>query len=308
VSAPARELVVVGAGPAGVSAALWARSRDLDVLVLEAEARPGGQLHAIHFEPREIAGWPSGDGPALADVYARQLATSGIAVRHGARVRALEPDAGRALGLALEGGGRIEARAVLVATGARRRTLGVPGEREFEGRGVSASATRDRAALAGRAVVVVGGGDAAFENALLLAGLGCDVTVLVRGAPRARREFRERLAAEPRARVLEATRMLEVTGGERVSGVRVAGPGGERRLACDAVVVKAGVVPQTAWCREALVHDSDGYLRVDDRLATSRPGVWAAGDVVRPLLPSVPVAAGHGALAAAAIRLALRGD
>jgi thioredoxin reductase (NADPH) len=308
VSAPARELVVVGAGPAGVSAALWARSRDLDVLVLEAEARPGGQLHAIHFEPREIAGWPSGDGPALADVYARQLATSGIAVRHGARVRALEPDAGRALGLALEGGGRIEARAVLVATGARRRTLGVPGEREFEGRGVSTSATRDRAALAGRAVVVVGGGDAAFENALLLAGLGCDVTVLVRGAPRARREFRERLAAEPRARVLEATRMLEVTGGERVSGVRVAGPGGERRLACDAVVVKAGVVPQTAWCREALAHDADGYLRVDDRLATSRAGVWAAGDVVRPLLPSVPVAAGHGALAAAAIRLALRGD
>jgi thioredoxin reductase (NADPH) len=308
VSAPARELVVVGAGPAGVSAALWARSRDLDVLVLEAEARPGGQLHAIHFEPREIAGWPSGDGPALADVYARQLATSGIAVRHGARVRALEPDAGRALGLALEGGGRIEARAVLVATGARRRTLGVPGEREFEGRGVSTSATRDRAELAGRAVVVVGGGDAAFENALLLAGLGCDVTVLVRGAPRARREFRERLAAEPRARVLETTRMLEVTGGERVSGVRVAGPGGERRLACDAVVVKVGVVPQTAWCREALAHDADGYLRVDDRLATSRAGVWAAGDVVRPLLPSVPVAAGHGALAAAAIRLALRGD
>ncbi len=307
-SAPARELVVVGAGPAGVSAALWARSRDLDVLVLEAEARPGGQLHAIHFEPREIAGWPSGDGPALADVYARQLATSGIAVRHGARVRALEPDAGRALGLALEGGGRIEARAVLVATGARRRTLGVPGEREFEGRGVSTSATRDRAELAGRAVVVVGGGDAAFENALLLAGLGCDVTVLVRGAPRARREFRERLAAEPRARVLETTRMLEVTGGERVSGVRVAGPGGERRLACDAVVVKVGVVPQTAWCREALAHDADGYLRVDDRLATSRAGVWAAGDVVRPLLPSVPVAAGHGALAAAAIRLALRGD
>ncbi len=307
-SAPGPELVIVGAGPAGVSAALWARSRDLDVLVLEAAPRVGGQLHAIHFEPLEIAGWPAGEGPALADVHARQLAARGVPVRLGARVRALEAEPGRPPRLVLADGARIEARAVLAASGARRRTLGVPGERELEGRGVSTSATRDREALAGRAVVVVGGGDAAHENALLLAGLGCDVTLLVRRAPRARREFRQRLAAEPRARVLEATRVLEVTGRDRVSGVRVAGPGGERRLGCDAVVVKVGVEPGTGWCRDALDHDADGYLRVDGRLATSHAGVWAAGDVVRPLLPSVPVAVGHGALAAAAIRLALRGD
>lgn len=305
-TSPGRELVIVGAGPAGVSAALWAKARNLDVLVLEAEPRPGGQLRHVHFEPREIAGWLAGDGEALADAYARQLAERGLPVRYGAHVRSLT--AGESLTLGLDHGERLRSRAVLVATGVRRRRLEVPGETELEGRGVSYSATRDRAALAGRAVVVVGGGDAAFENAALLAAIGCDVTVLVRGEPRARREFRERLAREPRVRVLERTRVARLIGGERVRAVGVSGPDGERELPCEAVVIKVGAVPATEWCRDVLAHDREGYLRVDDGLATSCPGVWAAGDVVRPLLPSVPVAAGQGALAVAAIVSALHRD
>ena len=301
---PARELVVVGAGPAGVSAALWARSRNLDVLVLEIGSGPGGQLHQIHFEPREIAGWLSGGGHALASAYARQLAETGVPVRYGAAAQALGLLDGPALHLT--SGERVRARAVLVATGARRRLLGVPGEREFEDRGVSYSATRDRDGLAGRDAVVVGGGDAAAENALLLAALGGHITLLARDALRARVEFRSRLAREPLIRVVEHTRVLEIAGGDRVQQLRVHGPGGEQVIACDAVVVKVGVVPNTEWCRESLAHDDEGYLRVDSRLATSAPGVWAAGDVVRPLLPSVPVATGHGALAVAAIRAALR--
>jgi thioredoxin reductase len=304
VSEPVRELVVVGAGPAGVSAALWARSRNLDVLVLELGSGPGGQLHQIHFEPREIAGWLTGGGHALASAYARQLAEAGVLVRYGAEAQSLGVRDG--LVLHLTNGERVSARAVLVATGTRRRLLGVPGEREFEDRGVSHSATRDRDALAGRDTVVVGGGDAAVENALMLAELGGRITLLARGALRARAEFRDRLSREPRIRVIEHTRVLEITGGDRVERVRVSGPEGEQALACEAVVVKVGVVPNTEWCRESLAHDAEGYLLVDARLATSVPGVWAAGDVVRPLLPAVPVATGHGALAVAAIRAALR--
>ena len=302
---PARELVVVGAGPAGVSAALWARSRNLDVLVLETGSGPGGQLHQIHFEPREIAGWLTGGGRALASAYARQLAEAGLPVRYGAEARSL--GVGDELALHLTSGERVRARAVLVTTGARRRRLEVPGEREFEDRGVSYSATRDRDALAGRDVVVVGGGDAAVENALMLASLGGHIVLLARGALRARAEFRERLSREPHIRVAEHTRVREIAGRDRVERVRVSGPGGEQVLACEVVVVKVGVVPNTEWCRESLAHDPEGYLRVDDRLATSVPGVWAAGDVVRPILPCVPVATGQGALAVAAIRAALRG-
>ena len=97
-------------------------------------------------------------------------------------------------------------------------------------------------------------------------------------------------------------------GREAVTGLKLLGPGGERELACEGVVVKVGVVPNTEWCRAALAHDGQGYLSVDDRLATAVPGVWAAGDVTRPLRMSVAGALGQGSLAAAAIRRSLRGD
>ena len=300
-----RELLILGAGTAGVSAALWARSLHLDLQVLEARPEPGGQLLHVHFHPREIAGVLEGDGRAIAASYAQQLAESGIPVRYGVRADALE--LGERPTLVLSDQSRATASALLIACGARRRTLAVPGERELEDHGLSYSATRDRDQFAGRNVVVVGGGDAAFENALLLTAAGCEVTLLARGSVRARREFRERLGQEPRAHVLEHTQVMAVLGDSIVRAVRVRDASGERELACAGVVVKLGVVPNTEWCRDQLAHDADGYISVDARFAASARGVWAAGDVVRPLRASVPVAAGHGALAAAAIRAALRG-
>ena len=195
-----RELVIVGAGPAGVSAALRARELDLEPLVLEAAATPGGQLLHVYFEPHDIAGAIPGDGPAIARSYARSLAERGIELRPGAEARSLEPASEPRLVLA--SGERLAARAILVACGVRRRRLDVPGERELEDRGLSFSATRDRERLAGRTVAVVGGGDAACENALLLADAQCDVTLIARDrlrAPRVRRP-RRGLAAGPRAR------------------------------------------------------------------------------------------------------------
>ncbi len=302
-----RELIIVGAGPAGVSAALWAKSLHLEVALIEGAEAPGGQLFQVHFHPRELPGLEAGDGRAIAASYARQLAEAGIPARYGVRAEALELGATPVVRLA--GGERAACRVLLIACGARRRKLDVPGEAEFAERGVSDSATRDRDQLAGKRVVVAGGGDAAFENALLLLGAGCEVTLVTRGSVRARPEFRDRLAAEPRAQVLEHTRVLAVEGDARVRAVRVALPAGPdigTLLECEGVVVKLGVVPNTEWCRQVLAHDEEGYLRVDPAFATSAPGVWAAGDVVRPALASVPVAAGHGALAVAAIRTALR--
>jgi len=121
-----------------------------------------------------------------------------------------------------------------------------------------------------------------------------------------RREFRERVAAEPRITVRERTSVVQVLGDDHVRAVRVRGGAGEEEIACDAVVVKIGVRPNTEWCAGALACDREGWIQVDPTLATSRPGVWAAGDVVRPALSGVAVAAGQGALAVAAIRAALR--
>ena len=300
----AHELVIVGAGPAGISAALWARSHEMPPLVLESEPGPGGQLLHVYFEPHDLAGMPPGDGQTIAARYQKQLADSGVTVRYGAVVRSLAV-APRLL-LTLADGEQLSPRALLIATGARRRRLDVPGEREFEDRGVSFSATRDRERLAGRAVAVVGGGDAAAENALMLADAGCEVTLIARGALRARPAFRERVAADPRVRVLVHTRVSRVLGDTQVTGLELESPTGSSRLACAGVVIKVGVVPNTEWCREALPHDDEGYLRVDEGFATGVPGVWAAGDVVRPAVLSAAVAVGEGVLAAAAIRRALR--
>ena len=298
----ALDLLVIGAGPAGVSAALWARSLDLSVRVLEAGAAAGGQLHQIHFEPVNFAGSAAGAGPALAARLADQLEACGADVRFGVRVVLLEPAAAAVRDAA---GERHEARAVLIATGARRRTLDVPGERELEGRGVSYSATQDRERFTGEDVLVVGGGDAAYENALLLAEVDCRVTLAVRGLPRARPRFREQVGRDRRIEVLEQTRVAAIAGEERVATVRLEGRDGAWDLPVAGVVIKAGIVPNTEWCRDAVELDDQGWIRVDDRHGTSHPRVWAVGDATRPEPLGLSVATGQGAMAVAAMRAAV---
>ncbi len=304
-----RDLLIVGAGPAGISAALWARSFGLDVGLVDAAPTPGGQLHRVHFHPPAVPGFEAGDGPALAAACTRQLDRAEVTWRGGFEATSL-----RAAGagepwphVSFGGGEALPARAVLVATGVRRRRLGVPGEREFEGRGVSFSATRDQARLAGHPVVVVGGGDAAFENALLLAAAGSEVDLVVRREPRARPEFRERVAAEARIRLHTGRRVTAILGGDSVTSVRLEADGAASELATRGVVIKIGVLPNSEWCRGVLKTDADGYVLTDARLGTSAAGIWAAGDIVRPSPPSIAVAMGQGAQAAAAIHRELRG-
>lgn len=303
------ELVIVGAGPAGVSAALWARTQGLSFTMIEGAPAPGGQLHHVHFRPREIPGIADRDGPAIAAAYGEQLGGLAIAVRYDTVAVGLEPAArdGAMPGVVTSSGERFEAGAVLIATGVRRRHLDVPGEREFEGRGVSYSATRDRAGFAGRDTIVVGGGDAAFENALLLAEVGCGVTIAVRGAPRAREEFRERVASDHRIRLLDGTRVVRIVGDSRMRTVALDGPKGPFDLPAEGMVIKVGSIPNSEWCRTVLDHDPEGYLEVDAQMRSSMPRVWAAGDVVRPAVFAITVAEGAGALAVADIRATLRG-
>jgi thioredoxin reductase (NADPH) len=299
------DLVIVGAGPAGISAALWARQLGLEALLLEAAPEPGGQLHLIHYEPVDFAGSVPGRGAEIAAAMAGQLQRAGIEIEREAVALGLEVSGGLPAVLTADGR-RLEGAAVLVATGARRRHLGVPGEREFEGRGVSYSATRDREQLVGRRVAVIGGGDSAFENALILADAGSAVTLISRGSPRARAEFRERVAQQPGIEHLERARVTSILGNDRVEAVCVESRRGAREVATEGVVVKIGMTPNTEWCAATLDLDPAGFVRVDEMLRTSAPRIWAAGDVTRPTRPSLAMAIGLGAQALAAIRAVLR--
>jgi thioredoxin reductase (NADPH) len=293
----------VGAGPAGISAALWARTFGFEPLLIESGGRPGGQLLRVHFEIANLPGRVTGTGEAIAARCEQQLAAAHVPVLTG--VEAVDLD-DREPCVITRAGEPLVARAIVIATGLRRRRLQVPGERELEGRGVSYSATADRAQLAGRDVVVVGGGDAAFENALILAQAGCRVGLIVRGAVRARTEFRERVAEERRIERLDGAAVRAVVGHDHVTAVRIEDGAGTWERPTEAVVVKIGNVPNTEWCPR-LARDEEGYLRVNASLRTSHPRVWAVGDVTRPAVFAASVAIGQGALALEAVRGALRG-
>jgi thioredoxin reductase (NADPH) len=298
-----RDLIIVGAGPAGVSAALWARSLELEPLVLERAGRTGGQLHLIHFALRNVAGSVGLTGAELA----ARMTPSGpppFDLRLGAEVTSIDPDRGA---VHLADGAVLETRALLIAAGARRRRLDAASAERLTGHGVSYSATRDRARFAGRTMLVVGGGDAAYENALILADAGCPVTLVVRGAPRARREFRERVASRATISVRERARVLEVLGEDQVTGARIERPDGVESVVCEGIVVKIGMAPNSEPYRSALETDREGYLVVDPALRTRHRQVWAAGDITRPAPSGIPVAWGQGARAAVAIRAALTG-
>ena len=297
------DTLIVGAGAAGLSAALWLRDFGLDALLIEESPRPGGQLHEIHAPiPNYLAthGW---DGARLAGAALSDARLAGLSILVGARVTRIsargrwidreEDDAG--------GEARLHARALVLATGLRRRSLGVPGEAELTGRGVSHSANRDRERFAERPVVVVGGGTAAVEDALLCAEVGSEVTLLHRsGTFRARADFLERARAHPAIRIVQNAVVTGVEGSDAVEGVTYRARRGraESRVACSGVFVRIGWEPRTELVRDQLRCDRAGYLRVGASGVTSAPWVFAAGDVCAPNSPSIANAVGQGAAVA----------
>jgi thioredoxin reductase (NADPH) len=295
--APDQEIIILGSGPAGLAAAVYAARADRKPLVL-AGPDPGGQVTLTDII-ENYPGFP--DGTQGADLYSL---FQNQAERFGARVdfsSAIEVDlAVRPFRVAADSG-RFQAKALIVATGASPRRLGIPGESEFSGKGVSYCATCDGAFFRGKNVLVVGGGDSALEEGIFLTRFASQVTIIHRRKElRAGKILQTRAEKNPKIRFLLETIVEEIRGPDRVQSVALRGVSSGKAdvLPADGVFIFVGHDPNTSLFRGRLDMDEKGYLRVDERMRTSVAGVFAAGEAADPNFRQVATSAGMGVAAA----------
>ncbi|HZH32768.1 MAG TPA: NAD(P)/FAD-dependent oxidoreductase [Pyrinomonadaceae bacterium] len=292
------DAIIIGAGASGLSAALWCEELGLDVLLLEAGAEVGGQLLRVYNPINNYLGLRAANGRELRDIFAAQIAEAEFDLWTETEIESVDVRARR---IVLRSGEELRAIGLVLATGVRRRRLGIPGEAELAGRGVFDSVMRDREQLAGMDVCVVGGGDAAAENALLLAEVCPTVTLVHRGKRlSARAEFVERLRSEHCITIFTESEAQRIIGAERVEAIEILRCGAIKpfQMAVGGVLVRVGVEPNDELFRGQLEQDERGYALITSEQETSVENVFAVGDISNPLSPTISSAAGAGATAA----------
>ena len=295
------DIIIIGAGPAGLSAARWCDELGLDTLVLEQNEEVGGQLLSVHNTIENYLGVRAANGRELRDRFVAQTQASDFDLWTNAELERVDLKARR---IQLQSGEELQSIAIIIATGLRRRRLGIPGETEFQGRGLIESGTRDREQFAGKDVCVIGGGDAAAENALLLAEVCPTVTLIHRGRKmRARREFTEQLHTNRCLTVFPESIVRRIIGTERVEAVEIERGGAIKpfEMAVQGVLIRIGWEPNTNLIAGQLELDERGYVIVGSQQETSVANVFAIGDVANPLAPTIAGAVGAGATAAKVI-------
>ena len=294
------KLIIIGSGPAGLTAAIYAARAELKPLLLAGEM-PGGLLTQTS-EVENFPGFPEGiNGSELMSRMQQQAERFGVRVEYE-QVDSVTLSDGGPQRLRLADGRKLEAEALIVSTGAAPRYLGLPSEEKFRNRGVSACATCDGAFFRDVPVVVVGGGDSAAEEATFLTHFASKVYLIHRRHElRASKIMVDRVLTNPKIEVVWDSVVEEITGDKELDGVRVRNvvTGAERRIDCRGYFAALGHVPNTALFKGVVELDEQGFIRLfEDSSRTSLRGVFAAGDCADHVYRQAITAAGMGCCAA----------
>lgn len=291
------DLIIVGGGPAGLTAAIYAGRGGLKTAVIESMV-PGGQA-ALTERIENYPGFPDGiSGFELMNAFYKQ------ALNHGAEF-IFEPvinmELNNTIKKVVTDKQTLETHALIIAAGSKPRSLGAKGEKLFQGRGVSYCATCDGAFYKNKKVAVVGGGNAAVEEAVYLTKFASEVTIIHR-----RKEFRafhtavERAKNNPKIKFKLGYVVEEIIGNEKVEKVKLKNVenGTEEELSVEGIFIYIGTEPNTKFAANYFETDERGYIKTDNLLRTNIRGVFAAGDIRQTPLRQVATAVGDGALAA----------
>lgn len=292
------DVAIVGAGPAGLTAAMYAGRQGLATAVLAGSI--GGQIMWAHAVENFI-GWQPLSGAELIERFREHVSRFDVDCFEGNLVNAIAPAADGTFEVFTREGLRISARSVIIASGKAPNRLAIPGEQELVGRGVSYCATCDAAFFTGKPVAVIGPGESAADAALQLTALGAGPVALVnRAAIKAPEAVLRRIAEDPGITVFSG-KPVRIEGADRVEALVLETNDGEERLAVEGVFVELGSIGADEFALGLVNVNDKGEIEIDKAGATSTPGVYAAGDVTDEFGKQVITAAGQGARAAMAV-------
>lgn len=295
------EVLILGGGVAGITAGIWSADLGMSSAIIDRGTQLGGQLLNV-FNP--ISNYPGANfanGEEMRDRLVQQLQDRKVDLLLNSEV--VEIDVERRH-VRLADGESISAEALIIATGVRRRKLGVRGENEFCGRGMLDSGAKNPTRVENRRVIVVGGGDAALENAIILSQHAQSVLLVHRRAEfSARNEFVSKVLNDEKIEVAFNSEVAEFVGTDQLNGAEMKdkASGAERTIKADFALIRIGFEPNSELFRESVKCDESGYVIVDRDCRTSVSNIYAIGDICRPKSQTLASAAGDGIASAVAL-------
>ncbi|MDP1382063.1 NAD(P)/FAD-dependent oxidoreductase [Priestia megaterium] len=295
------DVLIIGGGPAGISAAVWCKRLGVDCLLLEEQAQLGGQLFTIYNEIIDYPGIQAENGIEMQRKMVQHFIDMGCLYEVNTKVISIDERSKTVKVKQQETEKEISYTYLILATGSSQRKLGVPGEQQMIDRGEVYSASADGERLKGKTVALIGGGDRAFEGAHLLASKAKEVYLIHRSTHfKAREQYVEKVLSDPGVKVMTDTEVTAIHGKHHVTSIDLKSKNSEcKNLSVDAVLIRLGIAPNVELIKEKVTTTQSGLIVINEVHQSSDPAIYAIGDAcTTPFFSSISSSAGQGAIVA----------